>query len=86
MKYKQDEVTNSYHLFQTNTKQPKKENEEAKCLLTKTNVISVMPNLGTEKPEEKSKPAVVAGVIAWYINPAIYVVFSVVYFIIGPYY
>ena len=48
-----------------------------------------MPIEGTEtnvNPEKKNKLAVVARVIAWYINPAVYVLFSVVYFIIGPYY
>ena len=40
----------------------------------------------TQKQEKTNKLAVVARVIAWYINPAIYVLFSVVYFIIGPYY
>ena len=48
-----------------------------------------MPMTGTEKhekPENKNKLAVVARVIAWYINPAVYVLFSVLYFIIGPYY
>ena len=48
-----------------------------------------MPIEGTEtneNPEKKNKLAVVARVIALYINPAVYVLFSVVYFIIGPYY
>ena len=40
----------------------------------------------TEKPENDKKLVVVTKLIAWYINPAIYVVFSVLYFIIGPYY
>ena len=73
---------------QTQKKQTKKENEEPKFLLTKTNVISVMPieeTKMTENPEKKNKIAVVARKIAWYINPAIYVLFSVVYFIVGPY-
>ena len=68
---------------------PKKEKEELKFSLTETNVISVMPIKGnemTEKPNKKNKLAVAAKVIAWYINPAVYVVFSVLYFIIGPFY
>ena len=76
-------------IFQTNSKQPKKVNEDSKFPLPKTNVISVMPierTETTEKPEKKNKLSVVARVIAWYINPAIYVLFSVVYFMFGPYY
>ena len=39
-----------------------------------------------DNPEKNNQMAVVAKVIAWYINPVIYVVFSVLYFIIGIYY
>ena len=72
-------------IFQTNTKKK----EEPKFSLSKPNVISVMPMKGTEtteKPEKTNQMAVVARVFAWYINPVIYVVFSVLYFIIGLYY
>ena len=76
-------------VFQTNTEQPEKEKNEPKLALCKTNVISVLPMKETEtneKPEKKNQMAVVAKVFAWYINPVIYVVFSVLYFIIGLYY
>ena len=61
----------------------------AKSASSQTNVISVMPMKGTdtnENPEKKNQMAVVARIFAWYINPVIYVVFSVLYFIIGLYY
>ena len=54
--------------------------------LTKTNVISVMPMNeaeAQEKPRKGCNLAHVVKALALYINPAIYVVFSVVYFIIG---
>ena len=71
-----------------NKREQKRENGEATFALTKTSVINVMPTKETEttqNPEKENKLAVVARVIAWYINPAVYVLFSVLYFIIGPY-
>ena len=65
------------------------EEEEPKLPLNKTNVISVMSMKETEtkeNPEKKNQIVVVARVFAWYINPVIYVLFSVLYFIIGIYY
>ena len=76
-------------IFQKNSTQQKKENEESKSALNKTNVITVMPTKRTqtnEKLEKSNKLAVIAKLFAWYINPVIYVLFSVLYFLIGPYY
>ena len=39
-----------------------------------------------ENAEKKNQVAVVAKLFAWYINPVIYVLFSVLYFISGIYY
>ena len=68
---------------QKNTKQANKENEETTCSANKTDVISVVSMKGAETIEENNKLAGVAKLVAWYVNPLIYVLFSVIYFIIG---
>ena len=49
----------------------------------------MMPNKEihtTEKPDKDNQMAVVARAFAWYINPVIYMLFAVLYFISGLYY
>ena len=82
-------IKHLYLLFQINTKPQKKENDEPKLLWTTTEVISACLKERTQKTKNSkkiNKVAVVAKVIACYINPIIYVVFSVLYFIVGIFY
>jgi hypothetical protein len=52
-------------------------------------VVPVDIDVEAVPPVEKTKPCVhwytVAKITAWYINPIIYLVFSVAYFTVGPF-
>ena len=74
-------------LFQVNAKQEKESN---KNLLAKTNLVDVMPVNEAEEREEEpqkiDKLVLAVRAVAWYINPLLYLLFSLAYFTFGPLY